>query len=230
MNVLGAIVVLFGLSASAAVADEHHAYAATPTRAADLAVGGVAGIRTIAMNVVGRYAVVLTKGGILEGEPATDPILVERFAFGWQATNDLSSDCQIRQLPLTRAEKKRLMYKMPKPHVSERTCDSITADRGTRADIEAVRQKMQGPFTPEVAVSGRFARGLWYGSGGGATLFGKDRGTWTRITGGGGVLGVQTMREYGVPLRHACIIDPIDSACNSSIHRGAGHIRGSPTR
>ena len=81
MNVLGALVVFFVVSMSAAVADELHAYGATPTRAAYRAVGEVAGIRTVAINVVGRYAVVLTKGGILEGESASDPILVQRFAF-----------------------------------------------------------------------------------------------------------------------------------------------------
>ena len=73
------------------------------------------------INAVGTFATVLTAGGRIEGQPATEAILVERFSFGWQALVLLNSQCELAALRLGRSAEDALMLGMPQPE-DDRPC------------------------------------------------------------------------------------------------------------
>ncbi len=189
--------------------------AATPQRAAVRIVSF--GLKTPATvkhtNVIGRYAVVLTSGGMMEGSNVTAPILVEHFSFGWQPIDLLNFRCSLGSHDLTPRVDALLMRGMPKPQ-DDRPCRGVLTDSGPRPDVEAVRRLMRGPLVPAVVVSGNWAIGEWYGAGGGETLFRRRDGRWSRTTGGGGAMGVQEMREYGVPRADWCSFGIYDAKCH----------------
>ncbi|HLJ84137.1 MAG TPA: hypothetical protein VKT51_08205 [Candidatus Eremiobacteraceae bacterium] len=164
------------------------------------------------MNVVGRYAAVLTHGGLMEGSAVIEPILVERFSFGWQALDVLYFQCQIDGHGISRGDGARLMRSLPAPK-NDRPCRGVRNDSGPVQDIEAIRRQMDGRLIPYVVVSANYAIGGWYGGGGGATLFKKRVGGWHRIAGGGGAIGVAEMREYGVPQSDWCAFGIYDAIC-----------------
>jgi hypothetical protein len=163
-------------------------------------------------DVVGRYATVLTRGGLMEGSAVTEPILVERFSFGWQALDILYFRCRLDAHSISGGDNARLMLGMPKPY-DDRPCRGGWNDAGSIADVEAVRRQMGGRLTPYVVISGIYAVGGWYGSGGGETLFRKDGAIWRRIAGGGGEMGVDEMREYGVPQSAWCAFGIYGATC-----------------
>ena len=167
------------------------------------------------INAVGTFATVLTAGGRIEGQPATEAILVERFSFGWQALVLLNSQCELAALRLGRSAEDALMLGMPKPE-DDRPCKGpeFLRDAGPRDDVEAVRQLMRGPFIPYVIVSGDWAMGEWYGAGGGESLFQKRYGHWHLLESGGGAMGVDYMRKYGVPQSDWCKFGIFDAKCH----------------
>jgi len=154
-----------------------YAYAATPQTAAIHAENIEAKNRVVVrrVNVVGRYAAVLTSGGRIEGKLNNDPILLERFSFGWQPRGVLNSRCSLNSRSLNLTLERRLLIGMPWPK-DDRPCRSESRDYGPPADVEAVRRVMRGPFVPHVIVSGDWGLGEWYGAGGGESLYHK-RGT-----------------------------------------------------
>lgn len=156
-------------------------------------------------NRAGAYATVLTSGGRMEGYPITDAILVERFSFGWQALDVLNSRCRLDAHRLDSLTESTLMRGMPKPR-DDRPCrgpDSLR-DAGPRDDVVAVRSMMRGPLTPYVVVSGNWAMGEWYGGGGGESLYHKRDGRWHLVESGGGAMGVDYVRKFGVPQSDWC--------------------------
>lgn len=76
-----------------------HSYAPTPALAAVRALRWISKRPVVLrINRVGQYAAVLTRGGIVEDSPVTSPIIVERFAFGWQPVEILYNDCRVKAL------------------------------------------------------------------------------------------------------------------------------------
>jgi len=192
-------------------------YSPTPQQAAIRAVyyphSGQA--RIVRANVVGNFAVVLTRGGTMEGSPVREAILVERFSFGWQPLQLVDSDCSLDRRAINVSGKRLLMLGMPKPQ-GNGPCPDFGRDAGPRADVEAVRKQIRGPLIPSVAVAGKYALASWYGGGGGEWLFRRDRGRWRWIFGGGGALGVQDVRQYGVPQSAWCALGIYNARCRTN--------------
>jgi hypothetical protein len=164
------------------------------------------------VNVVGRYATILTSGGRMEGELVTDAILVERFSFGWQALDLLNERCRLESHGLGAGIDASLMTGMPAPR-NEGPCRGLFKDSGPRQDVESVRKLMSGPFIPYVLVAGAWAKGEWYGAGGGDSLYQKRGGRWQLVISGGGAIGVYYMRKYGVPPAVWCKLAIFDAKC-----------------
>jgi len=165
------------------------------------------------VNVVGSYATVLTNGGRIEGEPVAGPILVEHFSFGWQPLALLASRCDLEDPALGKGVEEQLMRGMPALR-DDRPCHSrFLKDAGPRSEVEAVRKLMAGPFVPYVVVYGSWAMGEWYGAGGGDSLFHEREGRWQLVESGGGAMGVDYMRKYGVPESAWCKFGIFDAKC-----------------
>ena len=192
-----------------------HNYDATPQAAAIQAVSF--GLKRPAiirrMNVVGRYAVVLTSGGMMEGSTVSAPVLVQHFSFGWQALDLLNFRCRLESHELGRQIDALLMRGMPRPE-DEWPCRARPNDAGPTADVEAVRRLMHGPLVPYVAASGNWAMGEWYGGGGGESLYRKHEDHWQVVADGGGAMGVQEMRQYGVPPSDWCTFGIYNAKCH----------------
>lgn len=193
-----------------------HSYAATPERAAIQAVDFRLKKRpnVLRVNIVGSYAAVLTSGGMMEGSPVTAPILVQRFSFGWQTLDGLNDRCILRTRALGARVDAILMRGMPAPEYDS-SCYGMITDAGPTADVEAVRRLMRGPLIPSVIASGEWALGDWYGGGGGQSLYRKHHGQWLLVISGGGAMGKQDMREYGVPRSDWCKFRIYDAKCAS---------------
>jgi hypothetical protein len=191
------------------------AYAATPQSAALHAMYADPKSPPVVkrVNVVGAYATVLTTGGRIEGELVTEAILVARFSFGWQAVDVLSLQCRLDSHRLGQSTNDALMRRMPKPK-DDRPCRGSLRDAGPRDDIEAVRQLMPGPLVPYVVVSGDWAMGEWYGAGDGEALYQRRSGRWHLVENGGGAMGVDYMKKYGVPQSDWCKFGIFDANCH----------------
>ena len=209
---------LIAAGVAIALASQTPSYAATPQKAAlgALAAGRSARPMTVVRtNVAGRYATVLVRGARLEGAPVDAPILLERFSFGWQPLEMVNFRCRLQTHAISPRDQQRLMRGMPRPQTPppDRVCGEDDNDVGPPLQIEAVRRQMQGPFIPTVTVAGDFALGQWYGAGGGQSLFARRAGSWNRLTGGGGALGVTEMRRYHVPQSAWCTFRIYDAPC-----------------
>lgn len=191
------------------------AYAATPQRAAvgAMYVDPKSPVVVRRVNVVGPYAVVLTSGGRIEGELVTNAILVERFTFGWQPLDLLNARCRLQSHKLGQAVDASLMRGMPSPEDGE-SCQGYLRDAGPSSEVEAVRRLMSGPLVPYVIVAGNWAKGSWYGAGGGESLYQKRDGGWRLVESGGGAMGVDYMRKYGVPQADWCKFGIFDATCH----------------
>jgi hypothetical protein len=190
-------------------------FAATPQRAAiqtiDFGLKKPPVVRRV--NIVGRYATVLTSGGRMEGSPVTDPILVQHFSFGWQPLALLNGSCSFNAYHFAANTAAQLLRGMPQPQ-NEPRCLGALKDAGPAADVEAVRRQMRGPLVPYVVVSGKWAMGEWYGGGGGENLFRRENGRWRFVGGGGGAMGVSEMRRYGVPQSDWCKFGIYNAKCS----------------
>ena len=209
------MVIAGAVSVALAGVVQRHAYAATPQQAAIATVYRVPHARIVVVrtNVAGRYATVVTRGGMMEGSPATAAILVQRFSFGWQPLESLDFRCRLDAHDIPPPTKQRLMAGMPPPQV-ERSCSGEARDSGPPAQVEAVRRQMQGPLVPQVTIAGRYALGQWYGAGGGQWLFASRGGSWHFVAGGGGAMGVREMRRYHVPSSAWCTFHLPDAHCS----------------
>jgi hypothetical protein len=175
------------------------------------------------VNVVGTFAAVLTEGGRMEGDPVTFAILVERFPFGWQAIDALNFYCNLEAHHLGQNNENELMRGMPRPKDDRPCMGALPRDAGRRDDVEAVREMMRGPLIPYVVVSGAWAIGGWYGAGGGESLYQRRAGRWHLVESGGGAMGVDYMRKYGVPQSDWCKFGVFDAKCGKK--RGAALLR-----
>jgi hypothetical protein len=181
-------------------------FSPTPQAAAIAAVyPAKSGVRIERMNVVGRYATVLMQGAMVESQPERVPILVERFSFGWQALESLDFMCRLTAHDLGPRTEELLMRGMPAPQ-DDRPCGFVGKDTGPELQVEALRRSSTGPLTPDIVVAGNYAIRDWYGAGGGQTLFQLIRGQWKVLSGGGGALGVEQLREHGVPQGDWCAL------------------------
>lgn len=190
-----------------------HAYAGTPQAAATQAVSfGLKKAPVVRrINVVGRYAVVLTSGGMMEGSEVTESILVEQFSFGWQPLDVLNFSCRLTSHALGEHVNAMLMRGMPQM-TPEKGCDT-PHDAGPQSHVEAVRKMMRGPLVPYVIVSRNWAMGEWYGAGGGERLFKSINGVWHQVAGGGGAMNLNIVRAFGVPYDEACKFHIYDAKC-----------------
>jgi hypothetical protein len=208
------VVVSLGVVLALVAKAATHAFAPTPQGAA-LAAMYADPMRPPAVkrvNSVGAYATVLTSGGRIEGSPVTFAILVERFSFGWQALDILNSTCRLDAHRLGRSADEALVHGMPKPR-DDRPCGSLLNDAGPHGEVEAIRQMMRGPLVPSVVVSGDWAMAEWYGGGGGESLYRKRGGGWQLVEDGGGAMGVDYMRKFGVPQSDWCAFGIFDAKC-----------------
>lgn len=192
-------------------------YAATPQRAVTnmFQYPGMGRVVVTRTNVVGQYATVMTRGGVMEGSAVTAPFLIEHFSFGWQPVDLLNYSCVLGWRGVSRRELLRLMQGMPLPEKVHRKCVGVTNDAGPAAQVEALRKMMRGPLVPYVVISGNFAMGGWYGAGGGETLFERFGGQWRQISEGGGAMGVEDVRRYGVPQSAWCAFGIYNAKCAS---------------
>jgi hypothetical protein len=156
----------------------------------------------VRVNRSGPYATVLLRGGRMEGDLVDAPILVQQFPFGWQPLDLVNLRCRIDSHALDPQVEVELMRGMPKPK-DDRPCSALK-DAGPPAQVAAVRQLMQGPLVPFVVVSGNWAIGEWYGGGGGSSLYKQRDGKWEFVLGGGGAMGVENVKQYGVPQSDWC--------------------------
>jgi hypothetical protein len=203
---------LIAVGIAIVLASQNPSYAATPQTAALGALYPVRPTVVVRTNVAGRYATVLIRGAMLEGASIDAPILVERFSFGWQPLEVVNFVCRLQTHGLSLRDTRRLMQGMPPPQ-DDRPCAGDDTDAGPAAQVEAVRRLMQGPLTPTVTVADGYALGHWYGAGGGQSLFQLRAGTWRRLTGGGGALGVAAMRRYHVPQSVWCTFRIYGAPC-----------------
>lgn len=188
-------------------------FSATPQQAALHAVGAPAAKAVVKrVNIAGPYAAVLTSGGVMEGAPVNDPILVKRFSNGWQPLAVLNFRCRLDTQVASVAIRRKLMAAMPKMG-NDDACRGESRDAGPAADIAAVRGLMGGPLVPSVVISGNWALGDWYGAGGGETLFHRVGRDWRLVAGGGGAMGVDVMKEHGVPRSAWCAFGIYDARC-----------------
>jgi hypothetical protein len=165
------------------------------------------------INVVGRYATVFTKNGLMEGSRADVPILFEHFSFGWQGIESLNFSCRLEAHRISKHDRILLMRGMPQPR-HDRTCDiGSVYDVGPPRLIEDLRRKVRGPLVPVVTVVGRFALVGWYGAGGGDDVFRRTAGRWDLIADGGGAIGVSEMRALGIPQADLCALGVYDAKC-----------------
>jgi len=159
------------------------------------------------VNVVGRFATVLTSGGVIGSTPFTVPILFERFSFGWQALLPIQSDCDLAIRGLSKAAESRLERGMPAPK-HDQDCERTDADKtdaGPPRQVEAVRSLMRGTaFVPWVVVSGRWAILDWFAAPGGQKLYHLSDGRWRLVVEDGGAMGIDEMRRYHVPRADWC--------------------------
>lgn len=195
-----------------------HMYAATPQGAAIRAISYNVKKPPIVkrVNIAGKYAAVLTSGGVMESAPVTDPILVQRFSFGWQPLDLLNDRCSLRAHKFDAVFLAQLLRGMPQPAPDPRPnrCFGVWSDSGPRADVEAVRKAMRGPLVPYVIVSRDWAMGSWYGAGGGEDLFRRRGHGWRFVAGGGGAMSFSEVRTHGVPYRDACALHVYDAKCH----------------
>jgi hypothetical protein len=191
-----------------------HAYAATPERAVIQILAPAAKNAPIVrrVNRAGRYAMVLTSGGKMEGSRVTEPILVERFSFGWQPLTILTDRCFLDAYKFSGAVAAKLLRGMTQP-AGNRRCRGALSDSGPPQEVDAVRKLMAGPLVPYVIVSRDWAIGEWYGAGGGQDLFHRKNGAWRFVAGGGGEIGVEEVRSYGVPQADWCALGIHDAKC-----------------
>lgn len=146
----------------------------------------------------------------MEGSRVVMPILFEHFTFGWQALDLIQSRSELCSRELGADVQARLMRGMPA--LPSGACND-RIDTGAPAQIEDVRKIMRGPFVPYVIVAGNWAVGEWYGGGGGESLYQRRNGTWELVTSGGGAMGVEQMRHYGVPRTDWCSFGIYDAGC-----------------
>ena len=141
----------------------------------------------------------------MESSPVNDPILIERFSFGWQPLEVVSDTCDKRFLDAVAGTEAavKLLAGMQLAVPSEK-CEVFPIDRGSAVDVAAVRAQMRGPLIPYVLVSRDWALAQWYGAGGGDGLFHRVSGRWVRKGGGGGAMDIDILRAFGVPLADAC--------------------------
>lgn len=201
---------LLGLVAAIAM----HAYAATPERAVlqILAPAGKSSPIVRRVNRAGRYAMVWTSGGKMEGSSVTVPIFLERFPFGWQPLFILTDRCFFDAQKFSTAISAKLLGRMLEK-ASEPHCLGARRDSGPPQDVDAIRKLMAGPLVPYVIVSRDWAIGEWYGAGGGQDLFHRNNRGWHFVAGGGGELGAVEMRAYGVPQDVWCRLGIRDAKC-----------------
>ncbi len=170
-------------------------------------------VRVVRTNLVDHYATVLTRGAAMEGSWALEGVLVERFSFGWQPLDEYSR-CNLDRHGIPATKERLLMVGMPKPQ-DDGPCTGVEQDSGPTEDVEAVREQMHGPFVPYVRIVGKYALGNnLFSEGGGESLFRRDAGGWHEIAGGGGALGLDDMRQYGVPQRVWCALGIYGAKCN----------------
>jgi hypothetical protein len=84
----------------------------------------------------------------MEGAHENDPILVERFSFGWQAIDLVQEQCEFNARFPHEADRRALLAGMP--HLkSTRTCDPpFVTDSGPAHDIDVLRAESFEPLIP----------------------------------------------------------------------------------
>lgn len=205
---------MIGVALVLAAALAPHSYATTPAQAVRNVLFPPENRHVVVVraNFSGRYATVLLRGARIEGSSVGAPILVERFAFGWQPLDLLNFQCGLDAHRLPTAMVAALMHGMPKPH-NDLPCSGVTRDTGPARDVTAVRRLMRGPFVPYVVVACGYALGQWYGAGGGQSVYKKRGGRWVQIAGGGGEMDASILRKRGVPESVSCALGIHGARC-----------------
>jgi hypothetical protein len=187
-------------------------------QAAALSIYFPRGAAVVTKATVARdYAIVLTRGGTIEGQLDSTPVLLQRFPFGWQPIALINAACQIRARGVPSAVAAKLAIGV-RTGTHDTECNDLTTDRGSAADVVAIRAIARGPLIPFVAVSGRYGYAEWYGGGGGQSFYVKRGKTWKYLTGGGGAMNALEVARYGVPKAAACVFGLAKSGCVGAPH------------
>ena len=167
--------------------DHKRNYAPTPRQAVQYMLYTLNGTPVVfeRVNVVGRYAEVLSNGEIMPEAANHQPMLLERFTFGWQPLMPGPSRCEIAGRSVSARDMELLLHGMPKP-ADDRPCSHLRAngDVGPPAAVEALRRLRHDRYVPSVIVANDFALVAWTnGPDGGAALYRKRNGRWIQLTG-----------------------------------------------
>ncbi len=167
------------------------------------------------VNVVGRYAMVLSNGEVMPGAADHAPILLEHFAFGWQPLMPGPFRCELEGRSISTRDQQLLVHGMPKP-AGDRPCTALrTGDAGPPAGVEALRRLRHEKFVPSAMVAGDFALVNWTnGPDGGQALYRKRNGRWHFIAGGGGALNANDLGALSVPRSAQCSFGASGATCS----------------
>ncbi len=155
-----------------------------------------------------RYALVQYGHAKIEGWASAGQILVERFAFGWQAI-DISNigeitTCSVLTHGIPQSDYSRLRGALSvAPSNCPTGADPDQRDVGPAADVSAVRALMisSSEIVPFVRVVENYAFAPWFGAGGGENFYKKTASGWNKIGGRGGAYQSSELHKlYGVPL------------------------------
>ena len=217
------VAVAGGATALAAPERERSNTGASPEAAARQLLSPGKNFRIVGTEVAGRFAVVRFTGALMESETNwSDDLLVERFPFGWQVVDTVRDAC-LRERGATPRELAKLegQYVPARRNPKDLPCSELV-DRGPAFDVAAVRSAYRDQFlVPWVRVSGDYALLQWTLPGGGEQVYARRRTGWERIAGGGGAFMVRDLYRYGVPVAHACALQPPYSAGDRALCRTA---------
>lgn len=195
-------------------------FAAPPQQAVLAATASDARAKAVRTNIVGNYALVRVEGGADRGVPIGGSILLERFSFGWQALVYTGDTCYFSVHGISMKIEEVLTIGQPMLTYQSRCSTRDRVDRGSPADVDAVRRLVRGPFVPAVVVSGRYAIGSstdlvsamrWVPVN--QSLFERAGSSWHRIAERRGHLGMSELQAIGVPASSMCPLRVYDAKC-----------------
>jgi hypothetical protein len=217
--------VLMITTMAAATSVESHArmrsnVGATPQAAALNMLRPGDGFQLLGARIAGRFAIVRFTGALMEGNRHwSDGLVIERFPFGWQVLGIVREAC-LGARGANPSQRAALgASRLPAYRTADGFPCETEVDRGSFADISAVRSAYRGPSAVSgVHVVGDYALLHWVYPGGGEAAFARHGGAWQLLTSGGGAMNAAELHGSGVPVREACVLRPPDQFAPPDVH------------
>lgn len=163
-------------------------------------------------TVLERFAVVIVRGTPMDEPGRGTPLLLQRFSFGWQPVALARFTCDLDGRGITAQDKAKLAAGLNLANAADQSCEK-ERDRGSAADIAAIRRQMNGPVVPYVLVADGYAFAPEYGDSGGCGLFRKAGDRWEIIGACKGALTPGVVARYHIPLRTQCSLGLAQAGC-----------------